>query len=355
MATYKGFAMKKIGEVDWVEKEIPKVGHKDALVKPIAVSPCSSDIHTVYEGAIGEKSDRILGHEAVGIIEEVGDEVKDFKVGDKVVVPCVSPDWEDEAIQRGWPGQSGGLIGSWQYSNTKDGSFAEYVHVSQADANLAKIPDEVTTEQALMLADMVPTGFEGARRADIEIGSTVCVVGIGPVGLCAVAGAKLLGAARIFAVGTRPNCIEVAKKYGATDIISYKEGPIEEQILKLTDGKGVDSIIIAGGRVDVFGQAIKMAKPGATISNVNYLSGADTVPLPVFEWGNGMSNIDIKTCMCKPGRLFYERLLDLIKYGRIDPSLLLTHKFHGMDKIPEALALMKDKPRDLIKPIVYFD
>lgn len=355
MATFKGFAMKKIGETGWVEKEKPECGHRDAIVKPLALSPCTSDVHTVWEGAIGERKDMILGHEAVGIIDQVGDEVKDFKEGDRVIVPAITPDWEDEAAQRGFSSQTTEALGGWKFSNFKDGVFGEYFHVNLADANLAKMPEDMSLESAVMLTDMISTGMMGSENANLALGATVCVVGIGPVGLSAVAGCSLLGAGRIFAVGTRPKCIEVAEEYGATDILSYKEGPIEEQVLEATNNQGVDAVIIAGGKVDVYPQAVKMCKAGSVISNVNYLSGADTIPIPRQEWGCGMANIDIHTGLCPGGRVRMERLADLVTYGRVDPSLMVTHKFKGLESVEEALMLMKDKPRDLIKPVVLCD
>lgn len=355
MSKFTGFAMKKLNEVGWIEKERPKCGRRDAIIKPLALSPCTSDIHTVWEGAIGDRKDMILGHEAVGIVDEVGEDVKDFKVGDKVIVPAITPDWEDEAAQRGFPSQTTEALGGWKFSNFKDGVFGEVFHVNLADANLAKLPENIKPETAVMLSDMFSTGMMGSENARIKLGSTVAVIGIGPVGLCSVAGARNLGAGRIFAVGTRPNCVKVAKEYGATDIVNYKEGPIDEQIMEATDNQGVDSVIIAGGNMETWKQAVKMAKAGSVISNVNYLSGADIVPLPREAWGCGMANIDIVTGLCPGGRVRMERLASLIEHGRINPDSLITHKFKGFDKVEDALMLMKDKPKDLIKPVVLCD
>ncbi|MDN5096880.1 alcohol dehydrogenase catalytic domain-containing protein, partial [Aliarcobacter butzleri] len=153
----KGFAMLKIGQVGWIEKEKPTCGVMDAIVKPIAVSPCSSDVHTVWAGALGDRHDMILGHEAVGEIVEVGSLVKDFKVGDKVIVPAITPDWNSLEAQAGYSMHSGGMLAGWKFSNFKDGVFAEYFHVNDADGNLALLPDDVDPIEAVMLCDMVPT------------------------------------------------------------------------------------------------------------------------------------------------------------------------------------------------------
>ncbi len=348
----KGFAMLSIGKVGWIEKEKPAPGPFDAIVRPLAVAPCTSDIHTVFEGAIGERHNMILGHEAVGEVVEVGSEVKDFKPGDRVVVPAITPDWRTSEVQRGYHQHSGGMLAGWKFSNVKDGVFGEFFHVNDADMNLAHLPKEIPLEAAVMIPDMMTTGFHGAELADIELGATVAVLGIGPVGLMAVAGAKLRGAGRIIAVGSRPVCVDAAKYYGATDIVNYKNGPIESQIMDLTKGKGVDAAIIAGGNADIMATAVKIVKPGGTIANVNYFGEGEVLPVPRLEWGCGMAHKTIKGGLCPGGRLRMERLIDLVFYKRVDPSKLVTHVFRGFDTIEKALMLMKDKPKDLIKPVV---
>lgn len=348
----KGYAMLGIGRTGWIEKEVPICGPLDAIVKPIAVSPCTSDIHTVWEGAIGERTDMILGHEAVGEIVEVGSLVKDLKVGDRVIVPAITPDWGSLEAQGGYAMHSGGMLSGWKFSNFKDGVFAEYFHVNEADANLARLPSSLDPAAAVMLSDMVPTGLHGAELADVQYGDSVCVIGIGPVGLMSVAGAALRGAGRLFAVGSRPNCIEVAKAYGATDIINYRYGDIVTQIMDKTGGKGVDKVIVAGGDNDTFIQAIDMLKPGGRIGNVNYLGAGDFVRIPRVQWGCGMGHKTIAGGLMPGGRLRMEKLAALLVNGRLDTSLLLTHRFQGFEHLEEALLLMKDKPKDLIKPVV---
>ena len=348
----KGFAMKKIGEIGWIEKEKPYCGPMDALVKPLALSPCTSDVHTVWEGAIGERTDMILGHEGCGVVAEVGELVKDFKVGDRVMVAAITPDWNSLEAQAGYGMHSGGMLAGWKFSNFKDGVFGEFFHVNDADGNLAHLPDDISPEEACMLSDMVPTGFHGVELADVQFGDTVLVIGIGPVGLMSVAGSNLRGASRIIAVGSRKKCREVAKLYGATDLISYKEGPIDEQVLALTDGKGVDKIVIAGGGVETFEPAIKCLKPGGKIGNVNYLGSGEYINIPRVEWGVGMGHKQILGGLMPGGRLRLEKLASLISCGKLDVKPLITHKFNGFEHVEDALLLMKDKPGDLIKPVV---
>jgi threonine dehydrogenase-like Zn-dependent dehydrogenase len=352
----KGLAMLRIGEIGWIEKEKPAYGPRDAVVRPLALAPCTSDVHTVWEGAIGERHNLILGHEALGIVDEVGSEVRDFKPGDRVIVPAITPDWETEAAQRGYPSQTGGPLGGWKFSNFKDGVFGEFFHVNLADYNLAHLPEGMPLEAGVMLPDMLSTGFMGAENAQIEFGSTVAVLGIGPVGLSAIAGAKLRGAGRIFAVGTRPAAVKVAKEYGATDIINYKEGDTAEQIRNKTGGYGVDAVIVAGGGPEVMIDAVNAARPGSVISNINYFGSGigdqDIIPLPRITWGFGMADKNIMTGLCPGGRVRMERLAEVVMHGRMDPALMATHVFKGFDKLEEALLLMKEKPKDLIKPVV---
>lgn len=353
--TIKGLAMKRIGEIGWIEKEAPKCGPLDALVRPLAVAPCSSDVHTVWEGAIGERTDMILGHEAVGEVVEVGSLVKDFKPGDRVIVPAITPDWMSVEAQAGFSMHSGGMLAGWKFSNFKDGVFGELFHVNEADGNLAKLPDSIPVAEASMLADMVPTGFHAAEMAGVKLGDTVCCIGIGPVGLMAVAGSNLMGASHILAVGSRPDCAAAARGYGATDIINYKNGDIVEQVLEKTDGKGVDKVCIAGGTVDTFDEAIRMLKPGGVIGSVNYLGSGDYAKVPRVEWGCGMSHKFIHCGLMPGGRLRMEKLASLVEVGKLNLSPLLTHRFKGFENMEPALLLMKDKPRDLIKPVVVIE
>ncbi len=349
----RGFAMLRINATGWIEKEKPKLGPYDALVRPLALAPCTSDIHTVFEGAIGERTDMILGHEAVGEVAEVGALVKDFKPGDRVVVPAITPEWRSTIIQEGVPAQhSEGMLTGWKFSNIKDGVFAEFFHVNDADMNLAILPQEITLEQGVMMCDMMTTGFHGAELADVGIGSTVAVLGIGPVGLMGVAGAELRGAGRIFAVGSRASCIELAKGYGATDIINYKNGDIVEQILAATKGYGVDHVIIAGGPPSIMSQAVTMLKPGGSIGNINYYGEGDILPVPRAAWGFGMAHKSIRGGLCPGGRVRMERMVNVVLHKRVDPGKMVSHTLRGLDKIEEALLLMKDKSADVVKPVV---
>ena len=348
----KGYAMLEIGKAGWIEIDKPKCGPLDAICAPIAVAPCTSDIHTVWAGALGKRENMILGHEAIGEVVEVGELVRDFKPGDRVIVPAITPDWNTIEAQRGYAMHSGGMLSGWKFSNFKDGVFAEYFHINDADGNLAHLPKDLSPKTACMLCDMIPTGLHGVELANVEFGDDVVVIGIGPVGLMSVAGAAIHGAARIFAVGSRPNCITLAKEYGATKIINYKSEPIDSQIFKLTDNKGVDKVIIAGGDTNTFKDAVRMLKPGGKIGNINYLGEGQSISIPRVDWGVGMGHKAITGGLMPGGRLRMEKLSALITSGRIHPEKMITHEFRGFEGIEKALMLMKEKPKDLIKPIV---
>jgi threonine dehydrogenase-like Zn-dependent dehydrogenase len=341
-----------LNKTGWIDKDVAPLGPMDAILRPVAIAPCTSDVHTVWEGAIGDRKDLILGHEGVGEVVEVGELVKDFKPGDICIVPAITPNWSSVEAQDGYSMHSDGMLGGWKFSNNKDGVFAELFHVNDADGNLALLPEGLDPETATMLSDMLPTGLHGAELADVQYGDDVVVVGIGPVGLMAVRAAVLRGAARVFAVGTRQNCIDVAMEYGATDIINYKAGSILDQVMDKTGGKGVDKVIQAGGGVETFEESVKMLKPGGAIGNINYLGTGDYIKIPRIEWGVGMGHKRINGGLMPGGRRRMERLAAMVVAGRVDPSKLLTHRFEGLDSIEEALFLMKDKPRDLIKPVV---
>ena len=349
----KGFGVIVKGKVGWMERPDQICGREDAILRPLAIAPCSSDVHSAYE--MDFMKDRILGHECVGQIIEVGSDVKDFKVGDKVVVPCTTPTWKHPDIQDSYHQHAGGIHTAINFSTYDDGTFADRIKVRSADMNLALLPEGVSLEAAAMVTDMMTTGFHGSELGNVKFGDTVAVFGIGPVGLMAVAGASLSGAAKLIAVGTRPDCIKLAKEYGATDIVSYKEGSVREQIMALSGGKGVDVAIVAGGDLETFYTAIGVTKAGGNIAMLNVITEVASMDIPMADCIGFLAHKNINGGLCPGGRKRAERLLAMIVAGRVDPGKMITHKFKGLDAIEDAFMLMKDKPKDLIKPLVYFD
>ena len=346
----KAYAFLEQNKSGFIEKEAPICGARSAIVRPLFVSPCTSDVHNVELGNLA--ANRILGHEAVAEVVEVGSMVRDFKPGDMVIVPAVTPDWGALGSQRGFHQHDHGMLAGYQLASKIDGVFAELCRVPFADENLGRLPGSIDPAQAVMLSDMVTTGFYGAELADICFGDTVCVLGIGPVGQMAILGAKLRGAGRILAVGTRPVCVEAAKFYGATDIISYKDGSVSKQVMELTKKQGADRCIIAGGDDESLKEAVSLICPGGAVANVGYLTTSGDIPFPNGRWGFGMGNKTIKGGLCPGGRYRMEQLANLMKYGRIDVSPMITHIFNGFENIGDAFRLMEQKPPELIKVVV---
>lgn len=353
----KGFGIiKPLEQVGWIEKDAPVAGPYEAVLEPVALIPCTSDVDTAAENPNAPVG-RILGHEGVGRIVSVGSEVKDFKPGDIVAVPAVTPMWRNLDVQDCNHQHSGGYLGGRYLSSKWDGMFAEYFKVPDVDLNVAKIPDGVSLEAAALVGDMVTTGFHGVELADVKFGDRVCVIGIGPVGLMSVAGCVLRGAAEIYAVGHRPVTRELAMQYGATATIDYQDGPIVEQVMKLTGGQQIEKVIIAGGEPTVFNDALALVKYTGTVANLAG-HGRTELLLPIYTNESGFGFCAHKTVtggLCPGGRRRIERLMGMVKAGRFEPEKLITHRFYGLDGIEEAFDLMKSKNPEVIKPIIYFD
>jgi isopropanol dehydrogenase (NADP+) len=348
----KAFVMERIGHSGFMDKPIPRPGPNDAVIKTTRALICTSDLHTLG-GGIGPRENLTLGHEAVGVVHEVGSEVTDFKPGDRVVVGAITPDWGHPAAQDGYASQSGAPLGGWKFSNTKDGIFAEYFHVNEANANMAKIPDGVRDDMAVYCCDMLSTGFMGAENGHIPIGGTVAVLAQGPVGLMSTAGARLRGAGLIIGVESVPQRQHLARIYGADEIVDFSTEDVVGRIMELTDGEGVDTSIEALGADVTFQAAVKATKPGGTVSNTGYFGEGEFVHIPRVEWGVGMADKTIATGLCPGGRLRMERLLRVLETGRVDPTLMTTHTF-SFDDMEEAFDVFGKREENVVKPLITF-
>ena len=205
-----------------------------------------------------------------------------------------------------------------------------------------------------MVPDMMCTAFEGVRQLGIEFGASVAVLGIGPVGLMAVRAAVLHGAGNVFAIGSRKPCFTVAKEYGATHTVDYHAPDYLEDIVEANGGL-VDGVILCGGSGKELGKGLSILKKGGTLVNLSaYFSGAP-IEIDPSVWGFGYGDKTIKGVGCRGGRLWMSRMAQLIVTGRVQPEKLITHRYHGMDKIPEAMGLFLNHDRNLIKPVIYND
>lgn len=349
----KSFVMEEIGTTSFQEKPVPEIGPKDALVRTTKALVCTSDTHTV-QGAIGEKQDLTLGHEAVGIVEQTGEQIQHFEPGDRVTVGAITPDWTSDAAQRNHPSQSNQALGGWKFANVKDGVFAEFFHVNQADANMARIPDSIPDEKAVYTCDMMSTGFAGAEIGNIPTGGTVVIFGQGPVGLMATKGADLNGAGYIFAVESKDNRQQLARQYGADEVIDFQQVDEVQDVLNQTRGEGVDTAIEALGASTTFENCIKVTKPGGTIANIGYHGEGEYIHIPREDWGVGMAEQTITNALCPGGRTRLQNLLRLLETGRVDPTPLTTHTF-SFDEIDEAFEMMESKQDNIIKPLIRFE
>ncbi|HKY31105.1 MAG TPA: NAD(P)-dependent alcohol dehydrogenase [Candidatus Polarisedimenticolia bacterium] len=348
----RAFVMKGLGKVGFMEKPIPEPGPNDAVIKTTKALVCTSDVHTLH-GAIGERKDLTLGHEGVGVIARLGRAVAGFKEGDRVAVNAITPDFRCDNCQRGYTSQCRGALGGWKFSNTKDGVFADYFHVNDAAANLAPLPGDVSDDVAVYCCDMMSTGFMGAEHAGIPLGGSAAVFGVGPVGMMAVAGARLLGAGLVIAVERVPKRQELARRFGADVIVDFSKVDAAQEILRLTGGEGVDGAIESLGAQATFEACVKATRPGGTISVVGYFGEGEFVKIPRVEWGVGMADKTIRTGLCPGGRERMMRLIRMLQNRRVDPAPMTTHRF-PFDQLERALEMMTTKEDGMIKPLISF-
>ena len=350
----KGYVLQSKGKAAWQDVPVPEIGPYDALIRPTAVATCTTDIHLIKAAAWPKAIGKVIGHEGVGVVEKVGSMVKDFKPGDRVVMPSAGSDFHHYRAQRGEAKYHQDLNAYFSDDPTIGGVFSELVKAVDADNRLARIPEGVTDIQAVMVPDMLITGFTGVERMHIRFGETVLIMGAGPVGLMGVAAAALRGAGRIIAVGSRPRTLELARQYGATDIIDYKKGDILQQVMTLTGGEPVDSVLIAcGGRAsEVFTTAMRVVKFGGHVACVSLFFDDETVTLPMNVWEYGGMEKFLTCVLAQDGRDFFERLLLLVANGRVNPAPLATHVLHGWDKLDEGLELMGSHNPEVIKVVI---
>lgn len=336
--------------IGWIEKDIPQIGDYDGLLKPIMLSPCTSDVHAMLNGK--NPPGRVLGHEAIAEIVKIGCNVSYFKVGDIVAIPAVTPNYRSLECQDNLPQHSDKPLGGMTLSTFEDGTFAEFFKVRDIDLNAAYIPDGVSYEAALMTVDMVTTGFSGAEMAKIEFGDSVAVLGIGPVGLMAVAGAMLRGAGTIIGVGHRAKTRELAIEFGATGTVDYKEEDYMNKAIELNSGRLFDSAIVCGGYSDVLARALSIVKPNGTVVNlVGQNRKLEVEPSMSTLW---CAHKTLTGGLCVGGRRRMERLFSIIASGRLQPEKMVTHRYKSFDNIEIALrAMIEPKSEDLVKAVVY--
>lgn len=330
------------GRIELEDKPVPEPGPLDALLRITTTTICGTDIH-ILKGEYRVARGLTIGHEPVGVIEKLGSEVKGFREGQRVIAGAITPSGHSAAclcgcLSQDGPGERHGFkaMGGWRFGNTIDGAQAEYLLVPDAMANLAHVPSGLTDEQVLMCPDIMSTGFSGAESGRVKIGDCVAVFAQGPIGLCATAGALLMGATRIIAVESIPARQRIARRLGADEIVDYSKGDPVAEIMRLTDGRGVDVAIEALGKQETFAAALAVLRPGGTLSSLGVYSGDLTIPLGAFAAGLGDHRI--VTTLCPGGKERMRRLIDVVDSGRIDLGELVTHRF-SLARIKEAYEL----------------
>jgi alcohol dehydrogenase len=327
----------------------PRAGAGEAVIRVTLTTICGTDVHIV-RGEYPVVPGLVIGHEPVGVIEELGEGVNGYQIGDRVLVGAITPCGQCRACLSGHTAQCGHgngyeALGGWRFGNTIDGAQAEYLNVPNAQVNLAKIPDELTDEQVVLLADIASTGFGGAESADIRIGDSVVVFAQGPIGLCATAGAKLRGASLIIGIDGDENRLAMSKRMGADVTLNYRDVDVVAEVQRLTGG-GADVAIEALGTQQTFESSLRSLRPAGTLSSLGVYSGKLQIPYESFAAGIG--DYRIVTTLCPGGKERMRRLMDIVRSGRVDLTPLLTHTF-PLERISEAYDLFAERLDGVLK------
>jgi alcohol dehydrogenase len=333
------------------ERPLPSCGPNDAIVKVTLTTICGTDVHIWREEYPVERG-RIIGHEPVGVIHELGDAVEGYAVGQRVLVGAITPCGSCFYCQSHSESQCSGhedhweMIGGWRLGNSIDGVQAEYFRVPYAQANLAKIPDDLTDEQCVLLADIASTGISAAETAQVQIGQSVAVFAQGPIGLCATAGARLKGASLIIGVDAIEGRLNLSRRMGADEVIDFTQEDPVAAIKRLTGGRGVDVAIEALGTQQTFQSCLDATRPGGVVSSLGVYGGKLEVPVESFVYGIG--DKQILTTLCPGGKERMRKLMELVRHGKLDLSPLVTHSF-ALDEIEEAYDLFGNQRDGVVK------
>ena len=325
----KAFVYKGPGQKALEDRPKPAIKEPgDAIIKLIKTTICGTDLHILKGDVATCKPGTILGHEGVGIVEAVGASVTTFKVGDHVIISCVSSCGKCEYCRRGM--YSHCTTGGWILGNEIDGTQAEYVRTPHADTSLYLIPKGGDEEALVMLSDILPTGFEcGVLNGKVAPGAIVAIVGAGPIGLAALLTAQLYSPAEIIMIDLDDNRLKIAMQFGATQIINSKDGKAADAVKKLTDGRGVDTAIEAVGIAATFELCQDLIAPGGVIANIGVHGHKVDLHLERL-WSH---NISITTRLVDT--VTTPMLLKTVQSKKIDPMRLITHHFK-LDQIIEA-------------------
>jgi threonine dehydrogenase-like Zn-dependent dehydrogenase len=349
MTTMRANVFRAPGRFGIEEVLAPRAGVGEASIRITLTTICGTDLHIV-RGEYAVRPGLVIGHEPVGVIAELGAGVDGFSVGDRVLVGAITPCGQCGACLSGhWAqcghGQGYEAIGGWRFGNTIDGAQAEYLLVPHAQANLARIPDDLSDEQVVLLADIASTGFSGAESAPVRIGDSVVVFAQGPIGLCATVGARLMGAALVIGVDGDEVRLAAAKRMGADVVLDHRAIDVVAEVRRLTGG-GADVAIEALGTQATFESALRALRPGGTLSSLGVYSGKLQLPYDAFAAGIGDHRI--VTTLCPGGKERMRRLIEVVRRGRVDLTPLLTHRF-SLDQVRDAYDLFGERRDGVLK------
>jgi alcohol dehydrogenase len=335
-------------------EEVPKPfpGPGEAVIRITTTTICGTDVHIV-RGEYPVKAGLIIGHEPVGVIEELGAGLeREYHVGQRVIAGAITPCGQCFYCLNGSHSQCGGALGGWRFGNTINGAWAEYLLVPDARANLAPIPDALSDEQVVLCPDIFSTGLGGAESGQIKVGDAVAVFAQGPIGLCATLGAKLQGASLIIGVDPVDARLETARTFGANVVLNPTRTDVVAEIKKLTGGRGVDVAIEALGRQETFENALRSIRPGGTLSSLGVYSGKLVAPYEALH--AGLADQRIVTTLCPGGKERMRRLMAMVENGRVDLTPLVTHHF-ALDDIEDAFDLFSHQRDGVLKIALHPD
>ncbi len=322
MKTMKAMVFRGVGKIVLEDVPRPKILEPtDAIVRVTSTAICGSDLH-IFRGDYGVDEGTIIGHEFLGVVDEIGPHVTDFKTGERVLVHPGFRCGTCEPCQKGMMigCEKGGVFGNPTSFGSLNGGQAEYVRVPLAQQIMHRIPEDMSDEDVMLVTDMLPTGYFAAENGDIKPGDTVAVFGCGPVGLCAQICAQLFGPSKVFAVDMLEYRLKMAERFGSIPVDSSKIDPVT-RIRELTDGLGVNVAIEAIGTPATFNGCLQAARLTSNISIVGIFSEPIELFMPVLCMTNK------RITMGLPHKLpeYIPKLLDLIKAGRINPRPIITH------------------------------
>lgn len=341
----KAVVYKGHGEVALEDRPMPVIQNDtDVVVKVTLSSICSSDLHIKHGSVPRAKENTVLGHEFVGIVTEAGAGVRKFKVGDRVSVNVETFCGECYFCKRGYVNNC--VHGGWELGCRIDGGQAEYARVPMADQALTLIPDDVTDEAALFNGDILATGYWAAQVADLKPADTVVVLGAGPTGMCTLMSIKLYSPAKVIVVDVSDERLALAKEQGLADVIlNANNVNVEEEILKLTNGRGADRVFEVAGTMGTFETAWKVARPNAVVVVVALYEEPVTIPLNLM-YGKNLTfvtgGVDANSC---------DEIMTMVQSGKIDTSCLITHK-RPLNEVIEGYHIFENKLDGVIKWVI---